>query len=74
MPLEVLEKGPWHRLNTWPEWKIINPLFVKWPLRGADLWHLAAAKSIQKQLPELFLLIFDNRLRIAAQGEGMTKD
>ena len=71
--LEVLEKGPWHRLNTWPEWKIIQPLSLKWPLRGADLWHLATAKSLKKQLPELFLLTFDTRLKVAAQGEGMIK-
>ncbi len=72
--LEVLEKGPWQHLNSLPEWKIIQPLSVKWSLRGADLWHLAAAKSLQKQLPELFLLTFDNRLKIAAKGEGMIKN
>lgn len=71
--VEVLEKGPWYRLNTLPEWKSIQPLSVKWSLRGADLWHLATAKSLLKQLPELFLLTFDNRLRVAAQGEGMIK-
>jgi predicted nucleic acid-binding protein len=71
--VEVLEKGPWYRLNTLPEWKSIQPLSVKWSLRGADLWHLATAKSIQKQLPELFLLTFDKRLKVAAQGEGMIK-
>lgn len=69
--LEILEGGPWHHLNAWPEWKIIRPLSVKWPLRGADLWHLATAKTLQKQLPELFLLTFDNRLNTAALGEGM---
>jgi len=69
--LEVLEGGPWHRLNAWPEWKIVQPLSIKWPLRGADLWHLATAKSLQKQLPELFFLTFDTRLNAAALGEGM---
>ena len=69
--LEVLEGGPWRYLSAWPEWKIIHPLSAKWPLRGADLWHLATAKSLQKQLPELFLLTFDSRLNAAAQGEGM---
>ncbi|HIC90799.1 MAG TPA: PIN domain-containing protein [Syntrophaceae bacterium] len=69
--LEVLEGGPWHRLSAWPEWKIIQTLSVKWPVRGADLWHLAMAKSLQKQLPELFLLTFDTQLQAAAQGEGM---
>jgi predicted nucleic acid-binding protein len=69
--LESLEGGPWRRLNAWPEWKIMKPLAVKWPLRGADLWHLATAKSLQKQLPELVLLSFDTRLIDAASGEGM---
>ena len=69
--LETLEGGPWRRLNAWPEWKIIKPLAVKWPLRGADLWHLATAKSLQKQLPELLLLSFDTQLIDAASGEGM---
>jgi len=69
--LEVLEEGPWRRLNAWPEWGIIQLLATRWPLRGADLWHLAMAKSLQKQLPELFLLTFDTRLQGAARGEGM---
>jgi predicted nucleic acid-binding protein len=69
--LETLEGGPWRRLNAWPEWKIIKPLAVKWPLRGADLWHLATAKSLQKHLPTLLLISFDTRLIDAASGEGM---
>jgi predicted nucleic acid-binding protein len=69
--LETLERGPWRQLNAWPEWKIIKPLAVKWPLCGADLWHLATAKSLQRQLPELVLLSFDTRLIAAASGEGM---
>jgi len=31
------------RIYTWPEWEIVRALSAKWPLRGADLWHLAAA-------------------------------
>ncbi len=69
--LETLVGGPWRRLNAWPEWKIIKPLAVKWPLRGADLWHLATAKSLQNRLPEILLLSFDTRLNTAASGEGM---
>jgi hypothetical protein len=42
-----------------------------WPLRGADLWHLAAAKALQTELPELRLLSFDSRLTAAAHGEGL---
>ncbi len=68
---ESLEGAFWRRLNIWPDWKIVPHLSKKWPLRGADLWHLATAKSLQKELPELFLLTFDNRLQKAAQGEGL---
>lgn len=71
--LEVLNEGPWHRLNVWPDWEIVLPLSTKWPLRGADLWHLATAKSLQRQLPGLFLLTFDTKLVRAASGEGISK-
>ena len=68
---EILDEGPWRRLAALPEWIIVQSLSAKWRLRGADLWHLATAKSIQKELPELFLLTFDARLQKAAEGEGL---
>ena len=68
---EAMERGPWRRLNIWPEWEKIKGLSLKWPLRGADLWHLATAKTLQKQLPELILFTFDNRLRAAAKEEKL---
>jgi predicted nucleic acid-binding protein len=49
----------------------MKKLSNKRPLRGADLWHLAIAKTIQNQLPELQLLTYDSRLKAAVQGEGM---
>ncbi len=70
---ETLEEGPWRRLTILPEWIVARSLSAKWPLRGADLWHLSAAKSLQKELPELLLLTFDNRLQKAAQGEGLVR-
>ena len=69
---EVLEDGPWRNLTIAPEKDIILPLSVKYPLRGADLWHLATAKSLQRQLPELFLLTFDARLQEAGEGERLS--
>ena len=69
---EALESGPWRHLNIWPDWERLKGLSSKWPLRGADLWHLAAAKTLQKQLPELILLSFDERLRTAAEGENIS--
>lgn len=68
---EVLENGPWRRLYIVPQWDIIRNLSDKWPLRGADLWHLSAAKGLQEQFPELQLLTYDTKLKIAAQGEKM---
>ena len=64
---EALEQGPWRHLNILPEWEGIKNLSQKWSLRGADLWHLAAAKTLQNQLPELELLTFDKKLGSAAK-------
>ena len=68
---KTLNSGPWRFLNIWPEWEKLKALSLKWSLRGTDLWHLATAKMLQKHIPELTLLTFDSRLRIAAEGEGL---
>ncbi len=68
---EALDLGPWRHLNILPEWEVIKVLAKKWSLRGADLWHLAAGKTFQKQIPELELLTFDKRLRAAAKKEHL---
>ena len=69
---EFLDTGPWRRLNTAPAWKIMKRLLSRFALRGADLWHLAVAKSLQDELPELRLLTFDVRLKGAAEGENLS--
>ncbi|MBI5550520.1 MAG: type II toxin-antitoxin system VapC family toxin [Desulfobacterales bacterium] len=71
---EVLESGPWRRLHLAPAWEDLRELSAKWPLRGADLWHLATAKHAQTELPELVLLSFDDRLKTASEGEGLGID
>ncbi len=68
---ETFEEGPWWRLSAVPEWNIMRDLSSKWPLRGADLWHLAVAKSLQSEIPELTFFSFDSRVVAAAQGEGL---
>ncbi len=68
---EVLDNGPWRLVYAWPERNIIRSLSSKWPLRGADLWHLATAKTLHLEFPELLLLSFDNRLNQAARGEAL---
>lgn len=70
--IETLETGPWCLTSVSPGWDVVKRLASEWPLRGADLWHLAAAKSLQEQLPELILLTFDSRLHDAADGEGLS--
>jgi predicted nucleic acid-binding protein len=67
---EAVERGPWLRLSVDPDRQQISALARAWPLRGADLWHLAAAKALQADLPELRFLSFDAKLAQAARGEG----
>lgn len=61
----------WRRIEESPDWAIVQELAARWPLRGADLWHLALAKTLQQEQPRLRLLSFDRRLAEAAAGEGL---
>ncbi len=75
--MEAFNGGPWRRVNTQPAWNQMAMLSKKWDLRGADLWHLALAKSLREQIPELVFLAFDRKLLVSARGEGFvlkTKD
>lgn len=69
----TLEAGPWRRINVGPSWNALASLARKWPLRGADLWHLATAKALQAEIAELAFLSFDQRLAMAAEGEGFVR-
>ncbi len=62
---------PWRHTNALPAREIVPSLARRWPLRGADLWHLACALTLLDALPELQLLSFDKRLHEAALGEGL---
>jgi len=68
---KALKTGPWRYLNIGPEWEKLRALSIKWSLSGTQLWHLATAITLQKQIPELTLLTFDSSLGIAAKGEGL---
>lgn len=70
--LKALDGGVWRHLNAGPDWRIVRPLASKWSLRGANLWHLATAKTLKEQLQEAILLTFDTRLQTAALGEGLS--
>jgi predicted nucleic acid-binding protein len=67
---EVIRDGPWRRVSISPPWSLTVALAKSWPLRGADLWHLSAAKALRADLPELTMLTFDQRLAAAAEAEG----
>ena len=41
------------------------------PLRGADLWHLAAVARLASELPEVRLFTEDGLLKEAARAEGL---
>ena len=66
-----LQTRRWHWTNVVPVRIMVLELASRWQLRGADLWHLAAAKTLRRDRPELTLFTFDHRLRMAAEGEGL---
>jgi len=68
---ELLDDGPWSRLNVVPESLALKDLSRKWPLKGAGLWHLATAKTLQREFPELMVLTFDRELARALKGESL---
>lgn len=70
---DTIKFGPWRRTIVSPRWNIVEELAKIWPLRGADLWHLATAKTLKEEFSELYLLTFDKRLGKAAKGEGTWK-
>ncbi|MDQ3662598.1 MAG: type II toxin-antitoxin system VapC family toxin [Actinomycetota bacterium] len=68
---EALHSGPWRRLELGPRRGCLESLPRRWPLRGADLWHLATAHALREELGEIYFLAFDTRLVAASQGEGL---
>ena len=67
---ELVRVGPWRRLALQPDWARIDKLAAQWPLRGADLWHLAVASTLRRELPELRMITFDSRLAAATTSMG----
>lgn len=68
---DVVLKGPWRHLSLQPDWKSMEILAIQWPLRGADLWHLATADTLRRELPDLKIITFDSRLGAASQAIGL---
>ncbi len=69
--LATLEKGPWRRVALTPDWKYFRQGASKDRLRGADLWHLALASTLCRELPTLKLLTYDQGLQNAALRVGL---
>lgn len=67
----AIADAPWRHAYVVPSWDRVQELARLYPLRGADLWHLAAAKTLQADLPELTFVSFDQRLTAAAASEGL---
>jgi len=70
--LESLDAGPWRILRLAPLEAEIRGLTHRSALRGADLWHLAAVRTLAHDLPEVRMLTFDRRLHAAACAEGVS--
>jgi predicted nucleic acid-binding protein len=68
---EILGEGPWRRINIIPSWDFLTTLASRVRLCGSLLWHIAAAKTLQRELPELMMLSYDENLRTACIAEKM---
>jgi predicted nucleic acid-binding protein len=66
-----LSGGPWRETRVHPDAGRLGDLALRHPLRGADLWHLAAALALAELLPGVELLSFDEPLGAAAAAEGL---
>lgn len=66
----ALERIGWRHLRTGPSRAYVSTLARRWPLRGAELWHLATARTIADEI-RVSVLTFDRALEAAARGEGM---
>lgn len=71
LAIRSLQARPWSALQLEPDRRLVVELAVRHALRGADLWHLAAAATLAAELPGLELLAFDSRLIDAARREGL---
>jgi predicted nucleic acid-binding protein len=66
------ESGRWRYAVDVPSRALLRDLARKWLLKGADLWHLAAAITLRLERPRLQILTFDAALAEAARGEDLS--
>ncbi len=74
LALGAISSSPWIGLAGGPSSATLRTLAQRYPLRGADLWHLAFAVDLAEELPELRLLTFDSVLGTVARAEGIAAD
>jgi len=74
LAIKSLRARPWSGLHLEPDRHLAANLAARHPLRGADLWHLAAAATLALELPGLELFTFDTRLATAAYAEELVQD
>lgn len=65
------DRGSWTFARIVPSRRLVQRLASRWALRGADLWHLGAALTLQAQKPNVEILSFDQSLIEAARGENI---
>ncbi len=73
LAIESLRARPWSALHLEPDRRLAANLAARHPLRGADLWHLAAAATLALELPGLVLFTLDTRLATAARAEELAQ-
>ncbi len=71
LAISSLRARPWSALHLEPDRRLAADLASRHALRGADLWHLAAAATLTTELPGLELITFDAGLASAAHVEGL---
>lgn len=64
----------WRATPVVPERDVVAELASRHRLRGADLWHLAAAAALRDTLRSLHVVTYDGALAEAARAEGFTVD
>jgi predicted nucleic acid-binding protein len=64
---EALRTGKWRIINISPEFELIKKYSEKYPLRGADLWHLCLVLQLQNELTNIKIITFDSKLENVAK-------
>jgi len=67
----ALDSARWTVTEAAPERRLVRQISSRHRLFGADLWHLALAMTMSRELPGLELVTFDRELREAATAESL---